>query len=146
MGYGEMIMARKVVLVDVDGTIADNSGRSPFDWARVGEDTPIQPIIDVVRALRSSGFRIIFVTGRMDVCREATYAWLHEHVFEAARPYLLMRRSGDFRADEIVKAEIYEDDIKPSFEVHMVIDDRRAVVEMWRGKGLTCLQVAPGDF
>jgi hypothetical protein len=27
-----------------------------------------------------------------------------------------------------------------------VLDDRDQVVTMWRGLGLTCLQVAPGDF
>ena len=27
-----------------------------------------------------------------------------------------------------------------------VFDDRQKVVDMWRKNGLTCMQVAPGDF
>jgi hypothetical protein len=26
------------------------------------------------------------------------------------------------------------------------VDDRQKVVDMWRAEGLTCFQVAPGDF
>ena len=31
-------------------------------------------------------------------------------------------------------------------DVLMTVDDRQRVVDMWRAEGLTCLQVAPGDF
>lgn len=27
-----------------------------------------------------------------------------------------------------------------------IYDDRQKVVDMWRSKGLTCFQVAPGNF
>ena len=30
--------------------------------------------------------------------------------------------------------------------VEMVFDDRQKVVDMWREIGLTCMQVAPGNF
>jgi hypothetical protein len=30
--------------------------------------------------------------------------------------------------------------------VAMVFDDRQQVVDMWRSNGLTCFQVADGDF
>ena len=59
---------------------------------------------------------------------------------------LLLRRTGDQRADNIVKAEIYDNHIAPHYEVIGVVDDRRSVVEMWRSRGLVCFQVAEGDF
>jgi hypothetical protein len=57
-----------------------------------------------------------------------------------------MREAGDSRKDSIVKQELYERHIKPSYDVFVVLDDRNQVVDMWRSLGLVCLQVAPGDF
>jgi hypothetical protein len=31
-------------------------------------------------------------------------------------------------------------------DIVCVFDDRQKVVNMWRDMGLTCMQVAPGDF
>jgi hypothetical protein len=36
--------------------------------------------------------------------------------------------------------------VRDNFDVQFVLDDRDQVVEMWRAMGLTCLQVAPGNF
>ena len=57
-----------------------------------------------------------------------------------------MRKNGDFRKDFIIKKEIYEKFIKPKYEVLFVLEDRDQAVKMWREEGLTCLQVAPGNF
>jgi hypothetical protein len=57
-----------------------------------------------------------------------------------------MRKYGDFRQDSIVKREIYERFIAPDYDILCVLDDRNSVVSMWREIGLTCLQVAEGDF
>ena len=57
-----------------------------------------------------------------------------------------MRKTGDNRKDAIVKREIYETHIKDKYQVDYVLYDRNQVVEMWRSLGLTCLQVADGDF
>ena len=59
---------------------------------------------------------------------------------------LFMRPTGDTRKDSILKKEIYDNHIKGKYNVKYVLDDRDSVVEMWREQGLTCLQVAPGDF
>jgi hypothetical protein len=57
-----------------------------------------------------------------------------------------MRKYGDYRKDYVVKREIYEQLIAPDYDILCVLDDRNSVVDMWREIGLTCLQVAPGDF
>ena len=63
---------------------------------------------------------------------------------------LLMRSDGDNRSDYIVKKEIYEQNIRDWQDVLFVLDDRNSkkcpVVDMWREQGLTCFQVAEGDF
>ena len=57
-----------------------------------------------------------------------------------------MRKTGDNRKDSIIKEEIYRNLIEPNYNIEFVLDDRNQVVDMWRRIGLTCLQVADGNF
>ena len=50
----------KCVLVDIDGTVAEKGNRSPFEWLRVGEDTPKPNVIRLVQSLKKVGYEIIF--------------------------------------------------------------------------------------
>lgn len=136
---------KKCVIVDIDGTVADRTDRGPYDWDRVLEDDPKMDVIAVVQALNSSGYVIVFVSGRMEQCWHDTYTWIINHV-GFAPSYLKMRPDGDYRKDYIIKEEIYNEYIKPRFDVVCVIDDRDSVVRMWRSLGLTCLQVSEGNF
>lgn len=131
-------------IVDIDGTVALKGDRSPFDWKRVGEDKPNEPVLTVVRALAGCGHRLIFVSGRMEQCRDTTVAWLNRHRVDAV--HLHMRPDDDYRPDEVLKREIYEKEIRDRYEVAGVIDDRAKVVAMWRSLGLTVLQCADGNF
>ena len=101
----------KTWLVDIDGTLAIKGERGPFDWHRVGEDTPNEPVIEVVRALAACS-NIVFVSGRMEQCRLKSLDWLHEHVCRSAvacfHAPLFMRADGDFRPDTVVKREIFD--------------------------------------
>jgi len=135
----------KVVVVDIDGTVALMVDRSPFDETRVHEDLPNLPVIKVVRALHAAGHRVVFLSGRTDACQAETEKWLTEHV---GVPYegLFMRRAGDGRKDSIVKAELFDAHVRDLYDVACVLDDRAQVVAMWRSLGLTVLQVADGDF
>lgn len=136
-----------VVLVDIDGTVARMVGRGPFEWPRVGEDEPISEVIELVNTLREAGAEIRFVSGRDGSCYEETRVWLERHVGKWTRQaYLYMRGEADTRKDSVVKEEIYRAKIEPFANVWFVLDDRDQVVEMWRGLGLRCLQVAPGAF
>jgi predicted kinase len=131
-------------IVDVDGTLALMSERSPYAWHRVGEDAPNPPVVELVRALRAAGNAIVVVSGRDGVARAATLAWLDRH--EIPNDVLLLRARGDTRRDNVVKREIFDRSIRHVWQVRGVLDDRDQVVRMWRGLGLTCAQVAPGDF
>lgn len=135
----------KAVVVDIDGTTALMTDRSPFDETRVGEDLPNMPVIAVVRSLEAAGHRVVFMSGRSDACRAATEEWLTANV-GVRYDVLCMRVAGDYRKDSVVKAELFDEHVRDAYDVLCVLDDRRQVVEMWRSLGLTVLQVAPGDF
>jgi predicted kinase len=137
--------APRVVLVDIDGTVALIHDRSPYDITRVRFDRPNVAVIAAVRAMHAAGHEIVFCSGRTDDCREDTAAWLDEHV---GVPYtaLFMRVTGDQRRDSVVKQEIFDKEIRSRYHVVGVFDDRQQVVRMWRALGLTVFQVAEGNF
>jgi hypothetical protein len=136
--------APEAILVDIDGTLAKMVNRGPFEWHRVEEDEPVDTIIDIVDTECSSGTQIIVMSGRDGSCRPHTERWLDKHgIFHDA---LHMRAAGDMRKDSIVKLELFNEHIRPNYRVKYVLDDRDQVVDMWRALGLTCLQVAPGEF
>ena len=144
------------IICDLDGTLADISHREHHaqgdrkNWKRFFEGIPEDAIAEVVANILkhySKTHKIILVSGRPEHTRENTISWLRKHVPWLKPIHLFMRPDGDFRPDNIVKAEIYEDQIKPEHgEPFFVLDDRDKVVKMWREKGLVCLQVAEGNF
>lgn len=142
------------IICDIDGTIAlSTSGRSPFDWHRVGEDTlnePVASLLEMIEVAREAphlgqDLKLIMLSGRDKVCEPETIEWLIDN--NIGYDELYMRSKGDFRPDQIVKRELFDRYIKDKYEVMFVLDDRNKVVKMWREDlGLTCLQVAQGDF
>jgi predicted kinase len=129
----------KAIICDLDGTLALISGRSPFDASTCENDE-----LNTVVASLLVGKNVIFVSGREDKYREPTERFLAKHSINYL--HLWMRQTADFRQDAIIKKEIYEQKIKGQFQIEFVLDDRNQVVDMWREQGLTCLQVAEGDF
>jgi len=137
----------RAVICDIDGTVAINDGhRGHFEWDKVGSDAYNTNVISVISLLMSAGVFVIFVSGREEVCREQTLEWLTNIWPGVESEHLLMRAKGDFRDDTIVKREIYEANIAGKYDIIGVFDDRNKVVKMWREIGLTCFQVAEGEF
>lgn len=135
------------VIVDIDGTVALMGGRSPYDTTTVDQDLPHADVIAVVKALSEVVDRIVFLSGRDEECRELTQRWLNKHFDSRIYTWSLhMRPAGDRRRDSIVKAELFDEHVRDEYDVLVVLDDRRQVVDMWRSLGLTCLQVAEGNF
>jgi len=135
---------KSAIIVDIDGTVATRTNRDPYDYTKVLEDAPKTDVIEVVTALWRAGHKIIFVTARDDSCFDDTYEWLTLNCPPFIKLY--MRKTGDTRNDGVIKREIYEQFIKPEYNVLCTIDDRQRVVDMWRSIGLTCLQVDYGNF
>lgn len=145
----------KIIICDLDGTLCNTAHRkhfmeqNPKDWSSFYAGIPNDPInrwcyelIGRVNAVQPY-INIILVSGRPEKYRKNTEDWLHKYGIVAD---LFMRKDGDFRADAIVKKEIYEQHIKPFYDVLFCIDDRQRVVDMWREQGLVCLQCAWGNF
>lgn len=135
-------MLSEAIIVDIDGTLALRGDRSPYDWKKVGDDSLNVPVFKLIDSLCE--YRRILVSGRDEMCRGETERWLMKHGIWYTD--LHMRKTMDQRKDSIVKQEIYEQHIKDKYEIAYVIDDRNQVVAMWRSLGLTCLQVAEGNF
>jgi hypothetical protein len=83
------------------------------------------------------------VSGRPDNYERYTVEWLEKH--NILYDDLFMRRAGDYRADTIVKEEIYRNFIEPYYRVSVVVDDRKSVIETWRALGLTVIDVGTGE-
>jgi hypothetical protein len=142
-------MKRPAILVDIDGTIALRGTREPHDHDASMEDAVNWPVVKIIDALYQSGnWHIVFLSGRQEKYREVTEYWIWRHnlVGDWPVPTLFMRATGDQRKDDIVKRELYDTYVAPHYDVQVVFDDRNTVVKMWRELGLTCFQVAEGDF
>lgn len=134
------------IICDLDGTLATIVGRSPYNDKDVSADELNPAVFTVIRSYSiSPAVYIILMSGRDEGrSRLSTEQWLAKHNV----PYdaLYMRPAGDTRKDTIVKTELYNTHIKDKYTVDFCLDDRDQIVKLWRGLGLTCFQVAPGDF
>ena len=133
----------EAIIVDIDGTLAHMDGRSPYEWERVGEDLLDENLGRIIHVL-SERFRIIVMSGRSEDCREITQEWLRDN--HVKYDYLFMRPSRDNRPDTIIKYELFDEHVRGRFNITCVYDDRSSVVQLWRRMGLSCYQVAPGNF
>ena len=146
---------RPVVLIDLDGTACNITHRvhhvqgGKKDWkafnAAIPRDTPNPPVQMVYWALVTQQHHIIFLSGRGAEQRAVTERWLAANGY-ADYEAVVMRPYGDSRPDHVVKRELYEKYVAPYWRTELVLDDRDSVVAGWRELGLTCFQVAPGNF
>lgn len=142
---------RKDIICDIDGTLCDISDRlhlvksnAKKDWAaffrNIPFDKPRMEIIEKVQEL-SKSYNIVLVSGRPEDYKAQTIEWMKTY----GVPYetLIMRKSGDFRADDIVKQEILDAYFDKS-QIELVIDDRPRVIRMWQANGLKVEDVGKG--
>lgn len=135
----------KCIIVDLDGTLSIHQGRNAFDYSKLLSDKPNDPLVDLLRIL-SGSVDIIFFSGRegTEQCRQDTAKWLNDNI---GIPYqLYMRKEKDYRGDEIIKEELFKENIENNYYCVAVFDDRNKVVNKWRELGLLCCQVYEGDF
>lgn len=141
---------RPLVISDLDGTLALIDHRRPLlpNWqafyAACDQDAPNNPVIATWNALQNQYCRthdFWILSGRSDEVQGKTEAWLRQYHIYYDR--LLMRQEGDFTPDQELKRAWIEPHVD---RVTLVLDDRDKVVRMWRELGITCFQVAEGDF
>ena len=135
----------KIVLCDIDGTIANNEHRQHYledkkDWegffSEIINDSPIIPVIKKINEEFEKGNNIIFVTGRPERYRYSTNLWLKENFYFDYE--LLMRKNGDQRNKEIVKNEIFQKYLKAK-DIILCIDNDKSLLKQWNELGLKTL-------
>lgn len=154
------MIKKQIFIFDLDGTLSLNEHRDHYitgktkDWDGYFEacdkDEPNVPVITVFNSLCEFGNDIRIWSGRSDAVREKSLYWLARHTklhFETLDTMLTMRPAGDYTPDEVLKEQWFEalTPVERSIIV-AIFDDRQKVVDMWRRKGLTCFQVAEGNF
>lgn len=145
--YVPMVGTPQAIICDLDGTLSmfkEKGHRGPYDASKCDQDDVNLPVLAILQAMERQGYKIIFLSGREDVYRDQTETFLAMAGF-VGYP-LFMRKAKDFRKDWIVKAELFDANVRGKWDVLFVLDDRNQVVNMWREMGLTCLQVADGNF
>ena len=130
-------------MVDLDGTLAHMTDRGPFEWNRVGEDT-VDPILSFLLSnwLIQNNNRVVFMSGRDEVCRSETIKWITKNVPNtrftpgSTNCELFMRPTGSFEKDTVVKLRLFKEHVADRYNVLAVFDDRPSVVRMWHEIGL----------
>ena len=142
------------IIFDLDGTLALINHRRHFvegekkDWDAFFQaclkDEPNIPIIKLAHELHDAGNSIEIWSGRSDVVKKETVFWLAYYVLDRFK--LKMRPKGDFTPDDVLKEQWLNESPQEFKDNLIVFDDRDKVVAMWRRRGITCCQVAEGDF
>lgn len=154
-------MTRPLYIYDLDGTLAlidhrkhhiadKKSPRWDLFYKACVDDEKNIPVIATMAALMKNGADAWVFSGRSDEVRAETIEWLHVNTpFSRLHCQLglEMRKEGDSTPDDVLKKG-WLDAMFPEDRARLVavFDDRDKVCKMWRANGVTCFQVAPGDF
>ena len=147
------IHRKEIVIVDLDGTLADDTHRRHHlypveqrDWnayfSKCAEDAPNHDVIQIIDKLRHF-YEIHILSGRSESTRDDTEKWLSRHAVTYSE--LLMRPMQERMDDHILKIH-WGNNLGGPDRVQCVFEDRARVVAAWRDAGYTVFQVAPGDF
>lgn len=145
--YEESIHKPNAIIVDLDGTLADNSHRDPFNYPAAIDDKINQYLDEVIDSHQKLGYHVIILTGRESDesgISQVSVDWLDKNA--VVYDHIWCRAHKDTRSDAIVKEELFFEHIADKFNVRCVYDDRDQVVHMWRSIGVTCYQVNYGTF
>lgn len=145
-----------VAVFDMDGTLADVTHRrglverSPKDWesffAQCDRDRPNKPVVEIAQILGSS-HDIHVVTARRKKETDITEQWLQNYSVPYAALWVLRSDEGDDKyTPDVELKQRWLDQFEGKRRISYVFDDRNKVVAMWRRNGLTCFQVAEGNF
>lgn len=152
----ETTKSQDIVVFDLDGTLAlidhrrhlvrGKQKRWRDFFAACPDDAPNTPVIALAQMLRrqaSPRLRLMVFSGRSDEVKTQTHAWIDANVGAGVFDEIRMRREGDYTPDDELK-RAWAEPIKD--QILFSVDDRNKVVRMWRKLGVTCFQVADGDF
>lgn len=134
---------RPVLIVDIDGTIADSTWRlkkrrlNYNEWQQsCSEDLPIVKNLEHVKKMAIT-HTIIIVTGRSVEIANKTISWLMYHQVKFNHFY--MRNKNDYRTNKLVKKEILDLIISSGLSVNQVeyaMEDDLEIQELYLSYGI----------
>ena len=141
-------MNKDNAIFDLDGTLADVSSRlrlitsgtpdfRAFD-AACGSDSANRHVVETLKALYKSGYKIWLMSGRSIVFYEETERWLSKHSI----PYdhLLLRPEGERKPDfQLKKDWLLEFGLNTS--TLCAFEDSERVIEMYETNGIPTFQL-----
>lgn len=150
----------KYIIFDVDGVLADSSGREQkyligkekeeVNWdlfyKDADKDKPILSGILTARALFYHGkYELIFLTGRNESVKEKTLDWLsYNLMLDKSVINLIMRPDENNDNNSKFKETIGK---KLGFEnIVLAFDDNKKTVDMWRSHGVKCFHTDERNF
>ena len=154
-----------IYIFDLDGTLCDNRHRlhhitgdtkdyHTYYKACINDDPlplihTLNAVLDRSRWMEFVQTQVKFFTGRSDIVYRETVEWLYQvcSAYQVDETVLRMRKENDWRKDFIIKQEWLMEILRdtPASQI-IAFDDRKQCVEMYRSHGVTCCQVAEGDF
>ena len=136
----------KIVLCDIDGTIANNDHRQHLlkefkDWDKffleLKNDSPIMSAINFINKEHHLNSQIIFITGRPYRYKKETQTWLEKYFFFPLE--IVMRKDGDTRDKLIVKDEIL-DQFKLQ-NIKFILENDEDLMMLWKQRKVTIVDV-----
>ena len=141
------------VVVDLDGTLSDASGRQHFldrrpkDWDgffdACGRDPVLAHVARLVECL-DVDLAVILLTARPSRVQAATVAWLAEASIRW--DLLVMRADRDFSPSPAAKREAVAALRGVGFDLRLAVDDDPRNVAMFEEEGIPCLYVHSGYY
>lgn len=146
-----------LIIFDLDGTLADNTHRQHLVEGKKKDfrsfdlscycDVPMHATIAVAKALHAAGHELWLFSGRSGEVSVLTQTWLIEHGINHLFTLQRYRPVRDAISDVEMKKSWYVGMAQEDKDrLLLVFDNRDRLVKMWRELGVTCFQVASGDF
>jgi hypothetical protein len=144
--------ARRAVVVDIDGVLADAKGRQHHlwdsrDWDAFFDACGDDPVVDEVRTLLSlldATLVVLLVTARPLRVRELTVSWLDDHGLRW--DLLVMRPSDEYAPAATFKRDVVDELREEGFELELAMEDDPRNRAMYMEAGVPCLYVHSGYY
>ena len=143
-------VVKTMVIFDLDQTVFDIRHREHLipnevngsTWlefnAACVDDTPIEAVTDLILMYDEAGYEIVYLSGRGAEVADQTREMLAREGLPVDQ--LLLRPTGDYTPGPELK-KFWVEHLGPQF-VMAAYDDDLAIVEMYRGLGITAFQVS----
>lgn len=143
-------MSKKTMcLIDVDQTLANSAPylhlyehRRLFEWERsMQKHECFEDVKGLVNRLYDEGHMIVIATARD--ARAETYAWLLNNGIKFDRLHTgILQRSTPWCELGVVKRQLFEKVYKDNYELFLVVDDQKSVIDAFKDIAST-FQVNP---